>query len=136
MTKILRGQCMCGKVHYQLEDNFSAFYQCHCKQCQQMTGTAFASNLFTSPESIVWLKGKENVRHYEHQERSFSQSFCLTCGSPVPYITKSRKRLIVPAGTLDDAANIKVMANIFHTERCWWVEENFESAPQYGGFIK
>jgi hypothetical protein len=135
MTKILNGECLCGKVKYQLEDKFNAFYLCHCKQCQQLTGSAFASNMFTDPENITWLQGKDNISSYEHPTRNFSKSFCITCGSAVPYINKSRKSLIVPAGSLKDKPNITPQANIFDLEKACWLDEGI-NAQIFEGFPK
>ena len=74
MSRILTGECLCGSVKFKLEDDFKAFYQCHCKQCQQLTGSAFAANLFTAPENIEWLSGQANILSYEHENREFSKS--------------------------------------------------------------
>jgi hypothetical protein len=54
--KKLTGACLCGSIAFSLKDDFKAFYQCHCKQCQQLTGSAFASNIFTDLDNISWIK--------------------------------------------------------------------------------
>jgi hypothetical protein len=59
--KKLMGGCLCGVVKFSLNEDFKAFYQCHCRQCQQLTGSAFASNLFTEPNNIEWLEGVDKV---------------------------------------------------------------------------
>jgi hypothetical protein len=58
MTSKLTGECLCGSVQFSMKDKFKAFYQCHCKQCQQLTGSAFASNLFTDTDNIEWHSGQ------------------------------------------------------------------------------
>ncbi len=120
MAKTLTGQCLCGQVSFHLQDQFKAFYQCHCKQCQQLTGTAFASNLFTAPDNIRWQRGHDQVANYEHPERSFSKAFCRHCGSALPFLNKTKTALIVPAGCLDQAASIDLQANIFTDEQACW----------------
>lgn len=134
MSNRLTGQCLCGTVKYSVEDNFKAFYQCHCKQCQQLTGSAFASNIFTSPENIEWLSGQAEITSYEHPIREFSKSFCKKCGSAVPFINKSRTSLIVPAGSLNEFPEIQPQANIFTSEEACWLKagrqaENFSGFP-------
>ncbi|WP_123711416.1 GFA family protein [Sinobacterium caligoides] len=52
MEVYLIGKCLCGTVKFSVADRFKAFYLCHCKQCQQLTGSAFASNIFTGPDNI------------------------------------------------------------------------------------
>ena len=133
MNDILKGECLCGKMKYEVKNDFKAFYLCHCKQCQKLTGSAFASNLFTSPENIVWLSGRERVLIYEHPTREFTKAFCEVCGSGVPFINKSGRSLIVPAGTLADAPTIVPQANIFTSEKACWLHEGM-AAKEFRGF--
>jgi hypothetical protein len=99
MKEILKGQCLCGKVKYSVANKFEHFILCHCKQCQKLTGSAFASNVFTSPDNIDWLEGIEHISDYKHSKRNFSKSFCSTCGSALPFVNGDGKALIVPAGS-------------------------------------
>ena len=135
MSKQLTGECLCGSVKFSVTDSFKAFYQCHCKQCQQLTGSAFASNIFTDPDNIEWLSGRANITNYEHPSREFSKSFCTTCGSAVPFINKTKTSLIVPAGSLNELPDIQPQANIFTSEEACWLKpglqaENFSGFPE------
>jgi hypothetical protein len=120
MSNKINGACLCGLIEYELDEDFKAFYQCHCKQCQILTGSAFASNLFTDPQNISWLRGEDSVVLYEHPSRKISKSFCRSCGSAVPFVNKSKTSLIVPAGSLTSAIEEKVHANIFMSEKACW----------------
>lgn len=135
MSKRLSGGCLCGAIQFDLEDNFSAFYQCHCKQCRQVTGSAFAANIFTRPNNINWVKGFDKITIYEHSEREFAKSFCQVCGSGVPFFDKKKTTLIVPAGSLDSEPSIEPQANIFVAEEACWFKpgldaKRFESFPE------
>jgi len=121
MTKILNGECLCGAVSFSLEDNLKAFYFCHCKQCQQLTGSAFASNIMTQPDNIKWLTGQDNIASYAHPSRDFSKSFCQSCGSALPFVNKSKTALIVPAGSLKEAPTTAPQSNIFSSEEACWL---------------
>lgn len=129
----LTGQCLCKKVLFSVQDDFKAFYQCHCKQCQKLTGSAFASNIFTQPDNIEWLQGQEYVTHFEHSSRGFSKSFCKDCGSALPFVNKSKTSLIVPAGSLNEFPDIRPQANIFTDEEACWSEEGLK-AKGFSGF--
>lgn len=133
MDNHLTGECLCGTVQFSVADRFKAFYQCHCKQCQQLTGSAFASNIFTDPDNIKWLSGQDNVMNYEHPTREFSKSFCQTCGSAVPFINKTKTSLIVPAGSLNELPDIQPQANIFTSEEACWLKSGLE-AENFSGF--
>lgn len=130
--KAIPGSCLCGGVKFECDNTFEEFFYCHCKQCQKVTGSAHASNLYTSPDNIVWTAGIELIRRYDMPNRIISSSFCNICGSPVPYVSKSGKALVVPVGTLEGTPNITPSANIFWAERNSWYEdglmaEKFES---------
>lgn len=135
MSKKLTGECLCGAVKFSVENHFKAFYQCHCKQCQKLTGSAFASNIFTEPDNIQWLAGKEKVTEYEHETREFSKSFCSVCGSAVPFINKTKTSLIVPAGSLNELPTMEPQANIFTSEEACWLKSGFK-AESFSGFPK
>ena len=135
MANQISGGCCCGNVIFTLEDNFSNFYFCHCEQCRKLTGTAHASNLFTSPDNIKWAKGIDNIKRYDHPERSFSKAFCNQCGSGLPFISKSGKSLIVPAGSLNDEPSKQLDAQIFCAEQTDWYKAGLE-APKVNGFPK
>ncbi|WP_189401650.1 GFA family protein [Arenicella chitinivorans] len=133
MATQLNGGCLCGAVKFTLDDTFNAFYQCHCRQCQQLTGSAFASNLFTDPDNIEWTQGTNSIKNYEHPTREFSKSFCVSCGSAVPFLNKSRSSLIVPAGSLNRFPEIRPQANIFTSEQACWLQPGLH-AKEFTGF--
>jgi hypothetical protein len=135
MQNILSGGCFCGSVKFLIKDKFKDFYQCHCKQCQQLTGSAFASNILTDPGNIQWLKGHESIALYEHPTRVFSKSFCKVCGSGLPYINQSKTSLVIPAGSLNEPASINPQANIFKSEEAYWFRSGLK-AKNYNGFKK
>jgi hypothetical protein len=123
MAKIT-GNCLCGEVAFELEDDFHSFDLCHCKQCQRATGSAHASNLFTDGDNIRWTKGEDRVRRYDVPGRTISNAFCATCGSGLPYASKSGATLVVQAGSLNDKVSSPVtIQNIFWTERADWYDK-------------
>ena len=133
MKERLVGGCLCGEIKFELEGDFKVFYQCHCKQCRQLTGTAFASNLFTNTENIRWTRGYDSLSKYEHPTRSFSKAFCCVCGSALPFVNKSQSALIVPAGSLESEISPVPSANIFYDERACWLESG-QNAPKKPSF--
>jgi hypothetical protein len=120
MAKMITGSCCCGEVAYALEDDFSDFYFCHCEQCRKLTGSAHASNLFTSPDNIHWVSGIDKIKRYDHPERVFTQAFCEHCGAGVPFVTRDGKSLLVPAGSLNEEPTKTLDAEIFFAEQTQW----------------
>ena len=132
MTEIeTTGSCLCGRVKYGVRGNLGIFQYRHCSRCRKFTGSAFASNLFAAPDDFRWLAGEEFVRRYELDEaRHFATSFCKGCGSSLPWLAKSGRVVVVPAGTLDGDPGIRPFQNIFCGSRAVWYEAP-ESLPEY-----
>jgi hypothetical protein len=133
MIERIGGGCLCGEVTFSVENEFSSFHLCHCLQCRKITGSAHASNLFTTPENIEWMSGQENIKRFELPDRDFTKVFCNQCGSGLPFITKSGKSLIVPAGSLNEEPNISPQDNIFWSERAAWYDAGL-SSRHFAGF--
>lgn len=125
------GSCLCGEVSYEFTGPIKVFQYCHCTRCQKITGTAHASNIIIEPDHFKWIRGEGNIGRYELPEaRHFASSFCKTCGSTLPWITQSKKAMIVPAGTLDNDPKVKPMHNIYYSDKaCWY--ENVDSLIKY-----
>lgn len=118
------GSCLCGKVRYEIRGNLGIFQYCHCSRCRKVTGSAFGSNLFVSPEDFTWLSGRDFVTRYELETaKYFATCFCRNCGSSLPWLAKTGKAVVVPAGTLDGDPEIKPMQNIFCASRALWFEQ-------------
>ena len=97
-----RGSCLCGSVTFAVDLPFDRFIHCHCSRCRKATGTAHASNAVVKAAALRWLQGEELVVRYDlPTARSFATSFCRTCGSPLPHLTRSGREAIVPAGAFD-----------------------------------
>ena len=134
MANLLTGSCCCGDVAFTVEDNFSAFYFCHCEQCRKLTGSAHAANLLTSPSNINWTNGQGKIRRYDHPQRTFSKTFCESCGSGLPFLTQNGKSLIVPAGSLNEEPSRKLDAEVFYAEQAEW-HKNATNAAKFPRFL-
>lgn len=130
---VISGSCLCSKISFECHDHFEQFHLCHCIQCQKATGSAHASNLFTSPNNIQWLSGLDLVKRFDVPGRTISTAFCTDCGSGVPYISSSGKALIVPAGSLDSAPTLMPQDNIFCSEKAEWYDQALK-ATQFNQF--
>ncbi|WP_414583782.1 GFA family protein [Scytonema sp. PCC 10023] len=102
MTIKFTGGCLCGSVRYECSAEPIAMGNCHCRDCQRATGTAYASGLLV-PQSAVTITG--DVKYYDVIGDSGSivgRGFCPNCGSrlfskpPIPEL------MGILAGSLDD----------------------------------
>ena len=129
----LTGSCLCGACKYSITSELKHFFQCHCIQCRKTTASAFAANIIAVPAEIKWELGEHNTTRFDYPERGFTQVFCKTCGSGLPFIDKGGEMMFIPTGTLDNAPGIKPEANIFWGERAEWYEHGI-TAPRQDGF--
>ena len=117
------GSCLCGNVTYAVSGNAGVFQYCHCSRCRKFTGSAFASNLIVSPDQFRWITGSDSVGRFEHPDaKYFATSFCRQCGSSLPWLGKTGKAVVVPAGALDTDPGIRPSQNIFCASRAVWYE--------------
>jgi hypothetical protein len=130
-TTMLSGSCLCGAVTYSLTEHPSEFYFCHCRQCQKVSGSSFAANIIAPVDSIAWRSGDHLLIHFNHPERAFSKTFCSLCGSGLPHINKTQTRLVVPAGSLDQAPALQPRANLFTGESPEWLSTGLSAANFY-----
>ena len=136
MSKPIKGACLCGQVQYQVTGPFEVFHLCHCSQCRRSTGSAHAANIFTSPDRLEWLSGEALIKRYTPDEPDvISKCFCSHCGSLVPYTSLKSGKLIIPAGSLSEAAGVTPDDNIFWQDRADWYDgglsaQRVEQAPE------
>ena len=127
----VRGHCLCNKVSYVITGHLGIFQYCHCSRCRKFSGSAFAANLLVSPADFQWLSGEEFVGRYEIEDaKHFATSFCKQCGSSLPWLGKSGKAVVVPAGSLDGDPGIKPVQNIFYGSRAVWYQPP-DALPEY-----
>src|SRR5712691_6672924 len=75
------GGCMCGAVRYECSAAPTFAANCHCRDCQRETGSAYSAMLFV-PRGAVTVTGK--VQYYDvrgESGNSVSRGFCPTCGA-------------------------------------------------------
>ncbi|AUD78181.1 aldehyde-activating protein [Kangiella profundi] len=130
----ITGSCLCGKVQFDISDNFDSFYLCHCSRCRKATGTAHGANLFATKATLNWLKGQELVKTFNLPNTRFTKSFCTECGSSVPTEIKG-KLVIVPAGCLDSSPTINPTAHIFFDDRASW-EDKLSDTKRFAALPK
>lgn len=121
--KKIKGSCLCGAVSFKVVNAFEKLFLCNCDQCRQITGSAFASNLFVGIEGYDWLGGAKNIGSYQVPGRNISKSFYRFCGSGVPWENSDGTKMIVPAGSLREPANVVERVRIFVSEQPAWASD-------------
>jgi hypothetical protein len=96
------GGCMCGAIRYECSAEPIFMGNCHCRDCQQATGTAFTAALLV-PGAAVTILGE--VKYYDLIGDSgsvVSRGFCPNCGSRLFGKRAIDDMVGIMAGSLDD----------------------------------
>lgn len=97
------GGCYCGSLRYESEGEALMKAQCHCRECQYLTGGA--PNYFMAmPEAgFRYTKGAPREFTRKDLDNPVTREFCHECGTHI--LTRAPSlvgAVIVKAGSLDD----------------------------------
>ena len=137
MNSIL-GTCLCGQIEFRISGPFPGLYQCHCSLCRKARGSAANAALIVRHENFSWTRGREHVRSY--QAANYRSDSCSRCGSPVPNPLADRPAYWVPAGSLEDHADLDVAAHLHTASKAGWdvippTGAQYREAPDLDGLI-
>lgn len=99
----VQGGCYCGAVRYRATGEALMRAQCHCRECQYITGGS--PNVFMAlPESgFAYTKAQPKVFRRKDLPNPVTREFCAECGthlvSRAPGLPGA---VILKVGTLDD----------------------------------
>ena len=127
---MIKGSCLCGKVRYEYDGTIEEIAMCHCSQCRQAQGGAFATNCPIDSQKLK-ISGKEFIKEFESNENKV-RAFCQNCGSPLYSARKdlsSVKRIRV--GTIETPFSCEHKYHIFSDSKASWhsITDNY---PQFG----
>lgn len=133
--KMREGGCACGAVRYRISGEPMMVHACHCRQCQQQTGSTGVVNGFWESENIDLTGELAESEFTGGSGGVHTIARCATCGSPVISYYGSMGRLMsgVRAGSLDDPASITPDVVLFTAEKMPWVSLP-EGIPAFEGY--
>jgi hypothetical protein len=98
----LRGGCYCGKVRYSAEGNPVLKAQCHCRECQYITGGAPNMFMLMPPDGFAYTRGAPKPFARSDIDRPVTREFCADCGTHLATRRPGLPFVILKAGTLDE----------------------------------
>jgi hypothetical protein len=107
------GGCMCGAVRYECSAEPLYMGNCHCRDCQQATGTAYAAAMLV-PRNAVAIAGKVNYYDVTGDSGNIvGRGFCSNCGSRLFSKPPIPEFMGIMAGSLDDPSCFKPQADVY-----------------------
>ncbi|MGR8946689.1 MAG: GFA family protein [Gammaproteobacteria bacterium] len=128
-----KGGCACGAIRYEFSGDTIVAVNCHCRDCQRASGSAYASLLIVLEESFRFLNGEPKF-HEKSSDRgtTMRRGFCADCGSPIILLEPHRpKWVFLQAASLDDPSVHKPTMDIFTASANPWdvLDSKLEQFP-------
>ncbi len=127
------GGCECGRVRYRMEGDPIFVNCCHCRQCQKLSGSAFAINAMVERDRVEVTAGSEGL------EDSAGQGRCPQCKTLLwgTHRFFGDAILFLRVGTLDEGERLAPSAHFFVRSKHPWVTvppgaRSFDTLPQEG----
>ena len=130
------GGCACGAVRYKLTAPPLIVHACHCRDCQRLTGTAFATNIWIERRCVESNGAPLSSTTVAAGSGKPHQIFrCAKCATAMwsKYHAAPGDTVLLRAGTLDNPDAVTPDVHIFTQSKQPWVVIP-EGAEQYPVF--
>ena len=115
------GGCACGAVRYECAAEPIMALNCHCRDCQRASGTAYASGIFVPSSALRFASGEPRYHVSTADSGNIaSRGFCADCGSPVVAKQSQWPVFIIYASSLDDPSDHRPTMDIFTSSAQPW----------------
>lgn len=101
----IEGGCYCGDVRYAAEGEALFRGQCHCRECQYISGGLPNVTMGMPASGFSYTKGKPSQFQRKDLEKPVTREFCGTCGTHL--LSRSPNlpgAVLLKVGTFDDPA--------------------------------
>jgi len=137
MTPPIEGSCLCGGVTYIATAAPVWSGNCHCRECQKLSGAPFVSAFSVPAESFSCLGETKQFHRTAASGNLVTTTLCAKCGGRLYARSAGNPALVnVSAATLRDPASFLPVSNVYLSEAVSWIEPpkarfNFEKMPQF-----
>jgi hypothetical protein len=119
MSAPIFGGCACGAIRYRSEGEPLFSVNCHCRDCQRETGSAFAPILCVPSASFTVIKGSPKFFEVTADSGDTARrGFCADCGSPL--FGSGPDFANIRVGSLDDPSVFRPAQDIFTASAQPW----------------
>ena len=96
----------CGAIRYECSAEPMMSFNCHCRDCQRASGSAYLSAMVVPTTALTLRKGEPQYHAVRaNSGHTTMQGFCTECGSVVlGKVAESPDMRVVIAASLDDSS--------------------------------
>lgn len=99
----MTGGCYCGAVRYEAGGDPVVKAQCHCRECQYISGGGPNYFMLMPKDGFHYTQGEPAQFSRSDLEVAVTREFCPTCGTHLlTRLPAPRQEVVIKIGTLDD----------------------------------
>lgn len=127
------GRCLCGKISYSVDVEPLFTGNCHCKDCQRSSGSAFIPAILFLEQNVSVLGEAKYFESVSDSGSIHERGFCSNCGSQLfSKFSKMPGMLGIKAGTLDHPSNYVPKLDFYVASAAPWDFMNPELPKKTG----
>lgn len=96
------GRCYCGALHYKSTGPVQLKAQCHCRECQYVSGGGPNYFMILPKDSFEWTRGSPKRFARSDLDAPVTRCFCADCGTHILTELTDGARVVLKVGTLHD----------------------------------
>ena len=126
----ISGGCYCGSLRYESVGDIEASIQCHCRECQYITGGNPNVIMIMPLSGFEFVKGIPKTFKRKDIEKAVTRLFCENCGTGIGTKNPNRPNsIILKVGTFDDPSIFKPDIAIFtiDKQKFHYIEDGLKS---------
>lgn len=99
----IEGGCYCGALRYTVEGDPLFKGQCHCRECQYISGGHPNAVMGMPASGFAYTKGKPKEHRRSDLENPVTREFCAECGTHILARSPGLPgAVLIKVGTFDD----------------------------------
>ena len=115
------GQCLCGAVRFIAKAKPFRMAQCHCRDCQRVSGAGHTSNALFEAADVEVMGATSSYAVKADSGNTLMRHFCPACGSRVFALNSGRPgKIVLAAGAFDDSSWFSPQAVLYTRSRHAW----------------